>query len=100
MLQRVEAEAKSPRQVIDFIYFCVETGVEYTEAYGDINEEFYASLEDLFERAAQMASTNELIADYSNHAHRIVSSTYEMGWGFYDELENIFQKYFAAGGES
>ena len=39
MLQRVEAEAKSPRQVIDFIYFCVETGVEYTEAYGDINEE-------------------------------------------------------------
>ena len=76
--------------------------MEYTEAYGDINEEFYASLEDLFERAAKLASTNELIADYSNHARRIVSSTctYEMGWGFYDELDNIFKRYFAADGES
>jgi hypothetical protein len=97
MLQRVEAEATSPRQVLDFIYFCVETGVAYTEAYGDINEEFYTAFEDLFERAAKLASTNELIDDYSDRAHRIVTSTYEMGWGFHDELERIFTEYFAAG---
>lgn len=40
MLQRLEAESTSPKQVIDFIYFCVEVGVEFTEAYGDIDEEF------------------------------------------------------------
>ena len=97
MLQRVEAEATSPRQVLDFIYFCIETGVAYTEAYGDINEEFYTAFEDLFERAAKLASTNELIDDYSDRAHRIVTSTYEMGWGFHDELERIFTEYFAAG---
>ena len=97
MLQRVETEATSPRQVLDFIYFCVETGVEYTESYGDINEEFYAAFEDLFERAAKLALTNELSADYSERARRIVMSTFEMGWGFYDELEQIFTEYFTAG---
>ena len=96
MLQRVETEATSPRQVLEFIYFCVETGVEYTEAYGDINEEFYAALEELFERAAKLASTNELSTDYSERARCIVKSTSMMGWGFYDELKHIFTEYFAA----
>jgi hypothetical protein len=97
MLQRVEAEATDPTQVIDFIYFCVETGVEYTDAYGDINEEFYAAFEDLFERAAQITSKNGRIAEYRDQARRIVSRTSEMGWGFHDELERIFSEYFMAG---
>ena len=94
MLQRVETEATSPRQVIDFIYFCVETGVEYTESYGDINEEFYVAFEELFERAAKLTSMNELSADYSKRARRIVMSTSEVGWGFYDKLEQLFTEYF------
>ncbi len=96
MLQRVEIEATSPKQVIEFIYFCVETGVEFTTAYGDIDEEFYTAFEDLFERAAKLASMEGLIDKYKPRAHRIVKSTYEMGWGFYDGLEHIFTEYFAA----
>jgi hypothetical protein len=96
MLRRVEAEAASPKQVIDFIYFCIEMGVRFTETYGDIDEEFYTAFEDLFERAAKLASTEKLIDEYAPRARRIVKSTYEMGWGFYDELERIFTEYFAA----
>ena len=96
MLQRIEAEATSPKQVIDFIYFCVEMGVEFTLTYGDIDEEFYTAFEDLFERAAKLASTEKLVAEYEPRARRIVKSTYEMGWGFYDELERIFTENFAA----
>lgn len=94
MLLHVEAEATDPKQVIDFIYYCVETGVEYTDAYGDINEEFYAAFEDLFERAAQLALTNDQIDEFRARAHHIVSSTSEMGWGFHDELDRIFSEYF------
>jgi hypothetical protein len=96
MLQRVEAEATNPKQVIDFIYSCVETGVEFTAAYGDIDEEYYTAFEDLFERAAKLAATEKLIDDYEPRARRIVRSTDEMGWGFNDELERIFREYFAA----
>lgn len=96
ILQHVEAEATSPKQVIDFIYYCIETGVEFTETYGDIDEEFYTTFEELFERAARLASTEDLIAEYVPRARRIVKSTHEMGWGFYDELERIFTEYFAA----
>jgi hypothetical protein len=96
MLQRVEAEATSPKQVIDFIYYCVETGVEFTAAYGDIDEEYYLGFEDLFERAGKLAATEKLINEYKPQARRIVKSTYEMGWGFYEELERILSEYFAA----
>ena len=97
MLQRVEAEATDPGQVIDFIYYCVETGVEFTDAYGDIDEEFYAAFEDLFERAAQLALTNSQIDEFRTRACHIVSSTSEMGWGFHDELDRIFSEYFGTG---
>ena len=90
MLQRVEAQATSPKQVIDFIYFCIEMGVDFTDTYGDIDEEFYMAFEDLFERAAKLASTEKLIDEYEPRACGIVKRTYEMGWGFYDELERIF----------
>jgi len=96
MLQRVEAEAIRPKQVIDFIYYCVETGVEFTAAYGDINEEYYISFEDLFERAAELAASENLINEYEARALRIVKSTDRMGWGFYDNLEDIFKRYFPA----
>lgn len=96
LLQRVEAEATSPKQVIDFIFYCVETAVEFTTAYGDIDEEFYTSFEDLFERAAKLAVTENLVNEYVVRARRIVKSTDEMGWGFYDELERIYSEYYAA----
>ena len=84
MVQKVEAEATNSNQVINFIYFCVETGVEFTLAYGDIDENFYMAFEDLFERAAKLASKNRLQDNYSAQAKSIVRSTSEIGWGFHD----------------
>lgn len=100
MLQRVESEATSTRQVLDFIFFCVETGVQYTNDYGDINEEFYMAFEDLFERAAKLAVANGLSDVYSQQAENIVTSTAEIGWGFHDELDRIFIEYFAEADEA
>lgn len=100
MLQRVESEATSTRQVLDFIFFCVETGVQYTNDYGDINEEFYMAFEDLFERAAKLAWANGLSDVYSQQAESIVISTAGIGWGFHDELDRIFIEYFAGENEA
>lgn len=94
MLQRVEAEATSPSQVIDFLLFCIETGVQFTNNYGDINEEFYIAFEDLFERAAELAVISELGEQYRQQSQAIVDSTSGIGWGFHDELSSIFEKYF------
>lgn len=34
--------------------FYVEQGVEFTNEYGDINEQFYISMEDMYERALKL----------------------------------------------
>lgn len=96
MLQRVEAEANSPSQVLDFLFFCIETGIQYTNDYGDINEEFYIAFEDLFERAAKLAIARGLSSQYREQSQAIVDSTSDIGWGFHDELSSIFEKYFTA----
>lgn len=94
MLQRVEEEATQPSQVLDFLFFCVETGIQFTNNYGDIDEEFYTAFEDLFERAAKLAIAINLSSQYRQRGQAIVDSTNGIGWGFHDELSDIFDKYF------
>ena len=91
MIERVESEATNYQQIIDFIYFCVETVVEYTLAYGDIDEEFYNAFVDLFEQATKLAFDHGLIKQYSTQAHKIVTNTSGIGWGFHDDLIDIFK---------
>jgi len=74
--------------------------VQYTNDYGDINEEFYMAFEDLFERAAKLALANGLSDVYSQQAESIVTSTTGIGRGFHDELDRIFIEYFAGGDEA
>jgi hypothetical protein len=62
-LRRLEDEGAPPGALIDFIYRCVETGVAFTEAYGDIDEEYYTAFEDLYERAAKLATASGMRAE-------------------------------------
>ena len=95
LLQQVEVEATHSYQVIDFLYFCVETGVEFTNTYGDIDEEFYIAFETLYERAASLALEDGLLDDYSDRACNIFEQTSGLGWGFHDELDRIFTDYLS-----
>ena len=43
-----------PASLADLMLFYVETGVQYTNTYGDINATFYRSMETMFQRAARL----------------------------------------------
>lgn len=72
----------------------VETGVSFTNDFGDMNESFYSSLESMFMRAMKLMQKEGILNKFTDRAEAIVEDTRNVGWGFHDYLANVFYIYF------
>lgn len=79
--------------IAELMVFYVENGVNYTACYGDINEQFYLSMESMYERALKYITDNNLVATFKERCLKIVNDTTDMGWGFHDQLCEIYYGY-------
>ncbi len=82
-----------PVAVVDLMLFYVEQGVICTNNYGDIDEPFYNSLASIYRNAAELAgrvADLTVIDQFEPRFAGIVSDTSGIGWGFHDELQEIF----------
>jgi hypothetical protein len=80
----------SVEELADLMLFYVEMGVEYTTTYGDINEEFYSSMEGMYSRVLKLIADNDLHDHFSSRCRQIIDDTSRIGWGFH---ENLFEAY-------
>jgi Family of unknown function (DUF6155) len=80
--------------VVDLLIFRVEQSVKFTNAYGDIDEQFYISAEGVFEDALKLATKTASLAHIKDRALAIVKDTQNIGWGFHDTLFSTFTEYF------
>lgn len=72
---------------IDLMIFYVEAGVEFTNAYGDINEQFYSSMLTMYSNALnQLMDNPALYNQYQPRLQSIIEHTRGIGWGFHDGL--------------
>lgn len=85
----------TPQLVADLMIYYVEMGVGFTLAYGDIDDPFYSSMEGMYESVAKFVVENKIENDYLSRFQKIVSDTSDMGWGFHDALEEIYNQYFS-----
>ncbi|MEZ4860168.1 MAG: hypothetical protein R3C14_02620 [Caldilineaceae bacterium] len=86
---------REPAAVADLMIFYVEQGVICTNNYGDIDESFYASLESVYAEAIQLIKRigeEEVTEDLRPRLHRIVYDTSGIGWGFHDELSQLYHE--------
>lgn len=79
---------------IDLELFYVEQGVKFTNSFGDINERFYMSVESMFERALKNIMKHHLENMFMDRAQKIVRDTSGIGWGFADNIEDLYSQYF------
>ena len=79
--------------IAELMVFYVENGVNYTDCYGDINEQFYLSMESMYERALKLITDNNLESTFKERCLKIVNDTTDMGWGFHDQLCEIYYGY-------
>ena len=80
--------------LVDIMLFYVEQGVKFTNAYGDINEPFYISLEGMYEKAVKEIIKYRLKDTFQKRCQKIVLDTSGMGWGFHDALSEIYEEAF------
>lgn len=79
--------------VIDLMLYYVEMGVEFTNAYGDINESFYNNVESMYEsivKSINKHKNSEIFVSLRDRLKNVVDNTSEMGWGFHDVLEQYY----------
>ena len=85
------------RLLITYVY----EANEFTLEYGDIDEDYYESVEGCFQEAVDhlllMEQQGEPIASYVKELEEIVDSTSDIGWGYHDALGDMFHSAFGNG---
>jgi len=81
------------KHIAELMVFYVENGVKYTNCYGDINEQFYLSMESMYGRALKFITDNKLEDEFRSRCKNIVMDTQGMGWGFHDQLCDTYYSY-------
>ena len=83
----------SEELIIELMLYYVEMGIEFTNAYGSINDEFYNSVAAMYETVVSAINKQDDSEIYNNLKDRlkaVVENTNGMGWGFHDELNDIY----------
>lgn len=83
-----------PVGLADLMLFFVETGVRFTNEYGDIDEPFYNSMESMYQKALQHIFKYDLQYHFDDRCQKIVSQSAHTGWGFHDTLSELFFEYY------
>lgn len=86
--------SKSPKNIADLMVSYVEYGVEFTNEYGDINEAFYYSIEKMYLDAMDYISNNGLGDYFEKRLSKIKDNSTDIGWGFEDNMVDIYYQYF------
>jgi len=76
----------SAESVVDLMLFYVETGVKFTNEFGDINEAFYNSVASVYYGALTLMKKEVLLDKFAERAKDVVTDTSGIGWGFHDYL--------------
>lgn len=93
MLEFAKVQANITHQ-IDLELFYVEQGVKFTNTFGDIDERFYMSVENMFERALKNVKKHNMETTFIGRAAKIRKETRELGWGFGGNVVYLYDEYF------
>ena len=88
--------APSSYLLAELMLFYVECGVQFTNDFGDIDENFYLSMEKMFDQTLTLMKKEDILVQFNDRAAKILRDTDGMGWGFSDTLCDIYYNYYDA----
>jgi len=78
----------------ELMLFYAETGVKFTNEFGDIDEPFYNSIASVYSNALTLMNKESILDKFADRAKQIVEDTSGIGWGFHDELGDIYCQFY------
>lgn len=79
--------------IADIMLAYVESGVIYTNQFGDIDEPFYNSMVSMYKNTLIFLAKEQLLVEYDDRLLAIVKDTHGIGWGFHDDLRDYYEEY-------
>ena len=93
LIRNFQKATKDSSGALDLMLHYVETGTEFTNTYGDINEPFYNSLEsvlvDFCEGIFKSPDPEQAYAKFYKRLVALKRETYGIGWGYGDAVQEI-----------
>ena len=86
--------SSSSDAVADLMLLFVETGVEFTSTYGDIDESFYRSLVTMYSRALKLIFDNDVPSEFIDRCQSLIRTLPQVGFLFAENMNEIHAQYF------
>jgi hypothetical protein len=84
----------SPELLASLMLFYVETGVQFTNDFGDINEPFYNSLTSTYAHALKLIQKEDLLSRFEQQALQLLVDSENIGWGLHYSLSDTFYYFY------
>ena len=84
----------SAESIADVMMTLPEAACRFTHEWGDMTEGFYTSAAKNFDAALEYISANDLLSNFKLRAERCVEWASPCGYGFEDEINDIFDDYY------
>lgn len=81
--------------IADLMLFYVETGIKFTNDFGDIDENFYSSLGKTYVQALTLMEKENLLDKFADRASKVINDTADIGWGFHDYLTDVYFNFYS-----
>jgi len=82
--------------IVDLMIYAVECGNRFTINCGDIDEDFYDGLIEIYAAAIKIVLQlpKDARSTYRRRLEKIMESSDGIGWGYHDDLGNLFSRAF------
>jgi hypothetical protein len=84
----------SPKHLADLRLTLPEAATQFTCDYGDMWEQYYISASNNFKAALKYMQKEGLLDRYKNRIDKCVAQASQCGWGFGDDINEIYYEYF------
>jgi len=79
-----------PSQIAELKLYYVEIGTELTNDFGDINADFYTSLESMFDSFCKLIKKHpNYFKKYEDRIYDLQFACQNIGWGYHDVIDDI-----------
>jgi len=80
--------------IAELMCYYTEIGIKFTREYGDIDEKFYINIEKSYINALDYIQKYDLQEVFEDQAHEIKVKAAGIGWGFGDNMSDIYYEYY------
>jgi hypothetical protein len=87
--------SNNTEMIAELMLYYAEIGVEFTNTFGDINEQFYGAIEKAYYNALEYIFKNDLEDKFRNKAVEIRNEADGIGWGFTDSMNDMYFDYYS-----